>query len=91
MWARSWTRFCVDSFFHREHNLNLAGRNRCKTITIPRTTLRPDVVSKGGTTANEGQSGLEAITGALTEAAAEGKGPPPVERWNPLFCGDLIT
>ena len=35
--------------------------------------------------AKEGQSGLEAITGAL----AGTKGPPPVERWNPPFCGDL--
>jgi hypothetical protein len=37
--------------------------------------------------AKEGQSGLEAITGALARSA--GKGPPPVERWNPPFCGDL--
>jgi uncharacterized protein len=37
--------------------------------------------------AKEGQSGLEAITGALAFAGA--KGPPPVERWNPPFCGDL--
>jgi hypothetical protein len=37
--------------------------------------------------AKEGQSGLEAITGALARAAV--KGPPPVERWNPPFCGDL--
>ena len=37
--------------------------------------------------AKEGQSGLEAITGALARAGA--KGPPPVERWNPPFCGDL--
>jgi uncharacterized protein len=37
--------------------------------------------------AKEGQSGLEAITGALVRAG--GKGPPPVERWNPPFCGDL--
>jgi hypothetical protein len=37
--------------------------------------------------AKEGQGGLEAITGTLTRAAA--KGPPPVERWNPPFCGDL--
>ena len=36
--------------------------------------------------AKEGQGGLEAITGALAKA---GKGPPPVERWNPPFCGDL--
>jgi hypothetical protein len=37
--------------------------------------------------AKEGQSGLEAITGALAHAVS--KGPPPVERWNPPFCGDL--
>jgi uncharacterized protein len=37
--------------------------------------------------AKEGQSGLEAITGALARASV--KGPPPVERWNPPFCGDL--
>ncbi len=39
--------------------------------------------------AKEGQSGLEAITGALGNVAAKGKGLPPVERWNPPFCGDL--
>jgi hypothetical protein len=37
--------------------------------------------------AKEGQSGLDAITGALARETA--KGPPPVERWNPPFCGDL--
>jgi hypothetical protein len=37
--------------------------------------------------AKEGQSGLEAITGALARSGA--KGPPPVEHWNPPFCGDL--
>jgi uncharacterized protein len=37
--------------------------------------------------AKEGQSGLDAITGSLARANA--KGPPPVERWNPPFCGDL--
>jgi hypothetical protein len=36
--------------------------------------------------AKEGQSGLETITGALGRA---GKGAPPVELWNPPFCGDL--
>jgi uncharacterized protein len=39
--------------------------------------------------AKEGQSGLEAITGALSRTAVKGKGPPPVERWNPPFCGDI--
>jgi uncharacterized protein len=37
--------------------------------------------------AKEGQAGLEAITGALAHSGA--KGPPPVELWNPPFCGDL--
>jgi hypothetical protein len=39
--------------------------------------------------AMQGQSGLEGITGTLARAARESKGPPPVERWNPPFCGDL--
>ena len=36
--------------------------------------------------AKEGQSGLESLAGALNRA---GKGPPPVDKWNPPFCGDL--
>jgi hypothetical protein len=36
--------------------------------------------------AKEGQPALEAITGALNRAA---RGAPPVEQWNPPFCGDL--
>jgi len=39
--------------------------------------------------AKEGQSGLDAITGALARAAGKAKGPPPVEKWDPPFCGDL--
>ena len=39
--------------------------------------------------AKEGQPGLEGITGALSRVAGQAKGPPPVERWNPPFCGDL--
>ena len=39
--------------------------------------------------AKQGPSGLDAITGALAGAGEAGKGPPPVERWNPPFCGDL--
>ncbi|MEO3385138.1 DUF1285 domain-containing protein [Mesorhizobium sp. CAU 1741] len=31
-------------------------------------------------------AGLEAL---VSRAARAGKGPPPVERWNPPFCGDL--
>jgi uncharacterized protein len=37
--------------------------------------------------AKAGQGGLDSITGAVSLAAS--KGPPPVERWNPPFCGDL--
>ena len=37
--------------------------------------------------AKAGQAEFDSITGALSRAAA--KGPPPVERWNPPFCGDL--
>ena len=40
--------------------------------------------------ANAGQGRLTSITDTLTRGAAKGgKGPPPVERWNPPFCGDL--
>jgi hypothetical protein len=35
--------------------------------------------------AKTGQGGLEAITAALPRE----KGLPPVERWNPPFCGDI--
>ncbi len=35
--------------------------------------------------AKAGQGGLEAIAAELPRA----KGPPPVERWNPPFCGDI--
>jgi hypothetical protein len=36
--------------------------------------------------AKAGQGGLEALTAGLPR---ENKGPPPVELWNPLFCGDI--
>jgi hypothetical protein len=36
--------------------------------------------------AKEGQSGLDAITGALTQTSRQS---PPVELWNPPFCGDI--
>ena len=43
--------------------------------------------------AKEGRFSLEAITGTLGRAANAteegGKGLPPVELWNPPFCGDL--
>jgi len=38
--------------------------------------------------AKAGQSNVESITGALRRANLA-KGPPPVECWNPPFCGDL--
>ena len=37
--------------------------------------------------AKAGQGGLEAIAAAVT--GEKRKGPPPVERWNPPFCGDI--
>ncbi len=37
--------------------------------------------------AKTGQSGLDAIAASLPRE--KGKGPPPVERWNPPFCGDI--
>jgi uncharacterized protein len=36
--------------------------------------------------AKAGQTSLEAITAAIGRG---GNSPPPVERWNPPFCGDL--
>jgi len=36
--------------------------------------------------AKAGQGGLEGIGAGLPR---ENKGPPPVERWNPPFCGDI--
>jgi hypothetical protein len=36
--------------------------------------------------AKEGQSALESITGALGRSR---EGPPPVELWDPPYCGDL--
>src|SRR5260221_3623089 len=38
------------------------------------------------TMAKAGQGGLEALTASLPR---ENKGLPPVERWNPPFCGDI--
>jgi hypothetical protein len=37
--------------------------------------------------ANKGQGGLEAIVAALPRAGD--KGPAPVDRWNPPYCGDI--
>ena len=44
-------------------------------------TLRSD-------TTNDTGDALSRLTAALGDAGG-GKGPPPVERWNPPFCGDL--
>ena len=37
--------------------------------------------------ANKGQAGLEAIVASLPRAGD--RGPAPVERWNPPYCGDI--
>jgi hypothetical protein len=37
--------------------------------------------------AKTGQSGLDAL--AATLGSESRRGPPPVERWNPPFCGDI--
>jgi uncharacterized protein len=43
--------------------------------------------SLSGDPAHSGDTaGLEAL---ISRAARAGKGPPPVERWNPEFCGEL--
>jgi hypothetical protein len=43
-------------------------------------------MAKQGQTANHS---LDHLTAAAREAAASGKGLPPVHLWNPPFCGDL--
>jgi hypothetical protein len=49
--------------------------------------MADDVYStKDSLTGAEDTAGLEAL---IARAARAGKGPPPVERWNPDFCGDL--
>ncbi len=42
--------------------------------------------TEGGPAAVGDQAGLEAL---ISRAARAGKGLPPVERWNPPFCGDI--
>ena len=50
-------------------------------------TMAPDSkTAKGGLTGAGDTAGLEALIG---RAARAGKGLPPVDRWNPEFCGDL--
>src|SRR5690606_13040960 len=36
-----------------------------------------------------GAGGAGALSSLIARAARAGKGAPPVERWNPPFCGDL--
>ena len=49
--------------------------------------MAPDSkTAKGGLTGAGDPAGLEALIG---RAARAGKGLPPVDRWNPEFCGDL--
>ncbi|HHZ10388.1 MAG TPA: DUF1285 domain-containing protein [Rhizobiales bacterium] len=49
--------------------------------------MTEDVESSGGSLAGAGDArGLEALIARATRA---GKGVPPVERWNPEFCGDI--
>src|SRR6476661_10276165 len=56
-----------------------------RPITKMRTgARRPDYRRK--TMAKAGQSGLEALTASLPR---ENRGPPPVDLWNPPFCGDI--
>ena len=48
---------------------------------------QPTEMSKeSGLAAARDTSGLSAL---ISRAARAGKGPPPVDRWNPPFCGDL--
>ncbi len=50
-------------------------------------TMAEDKESRGGSLTGAGDArGLEAL---ISRAARAGKGLPPVERWNPEFCGDL--
>ncbi|HEY2527413.1 MAG TPA: DUF1285 domain-containing protein [Xanthobacteraceae bacterium] len=39
--------------------------------------------------AKEGQSGLSGVASITRALPGMGKAPPPVDRWNPPFCGDL--
>ena len=64
-----------------------SGKIKLATKCAPRTA--DEASDSRQTMAKEGQLGLEAITGALSRAAKGPKGLPPVELWNPPFCGDL--
>jgi hypothetical protein len=40
-------------------------------------------------TSPENTSSLEQLLAALKSQAGTGKGPPPVDKWNPAHCGDI--
>jgi uncharacterized protein len=54
------------------------------TMDKHKTTTDEDVTA--GLAGSNDAAGLQAL---IARAARAGKGPPPVERWNPPFCGDL--
>lgn len=49
-------------------------------------TKLDQTMANGEITAAKDAAGLEAL---ISRAASTGKGLPPVEKWNPEFCGDL--
>ncbi len=56
-------------------------------VTMSTSTDKSQSATSGqGMTGTGDAAGLEAL---IARAARAGKGPPPVERWNPPFCGDL--
>ena len=81
---------------HAEFALIVIGRNTtgfgATWVWIGKfvLTMTTPHVSRGSksrqTMAKEGQFGLDSITGALAEAP---KRAPPVELWDPPFCGNL--
>src|SRR5690348_7593676 len=56
-----------------------------RTLNHEDANSRSTRINVRKTMAKEGRSGLEAIAAALPR----GRGLPPVERWNPPFCGDI--
>ena len=49
--------------------------------------LRQGMTDEAGGHAKE-SGAIERLSAAL-DAARRGKGPPPVERWNPAYCGEI--
>ena len=62
----------------------LAKSDYFVTMTIPTDNRVPE--QSGELSKAADAAGLEAL---ISRAARAGKGPAPVERWNPDFCGDL--